>query len=287
MSPASTAILLNSPPISDQFHNFRIIHRNTKSPFYTSLKKSKIVYKKNSVRIKKLMAAESLEMGFGDESISPLEQEALIDNSNNNGGVSFHQTVGGLHVLLNKLSKWVVAVTFGGLILVRHDVLALWAAMGSVLNVMLSVALKKILKQERPVSGGTSGHGMPSSKDRYGMPSSHAQSIFFTLVFWIISVVKWHGLNGVTASFGLLFVALGSYFSWLRSYLRYHSTSQVIVGAVVGSSFSLLWLWAWEAIVHTTYNSNLWARILVLVGATISCVGFFLHIIQHWIKGED
>lgn len=50
--------------------------------------------------------------------------------------------------------------------------------MGSVLNTVLSVTLKQILNQERPVSALRSGPGMPSS---------HAQSIFFTVVFTILS----------------------------------------------------------------------------------------------------
>lgn len=75
-------------------------------------------------------------------------------------------------------SKWIVAVTYSIFILLRHDAFALWAVIGCVLNMILSVVLKKILKQERPVSGVSSGHGMPSS---------HAQSIFFAIVFVTLS----------------------------------------------------------------------------------------------------
>lgn len=225
------------------------------------------------------MAAESIETGIGgDERITPavsaFEQEVLIDN----GGVSFHQTAGGLHTILNRLSRWVVAATFGGVLLLRHDALALWAAMGSVLNVILSITLKQILKQERPVPDVSSGHGMPSS---------HAQSIFFATVLVILSVVKWRGFNGVTGFLSVLVVALGSYFSWLRVFLRYHTTSQVVVGSIVGSIFSVLWFWAWEAMVHKAYNSSLWVRALVVVGATCFCLGFISHVFQHWIKHED
>ncbi|KAI3813546.1 hypothetical protein L1987_18272 [Smallanthus sonchifolius] len=71
-------------------------------------------------------------------------------------------------------SKWAVAVTLGGFIALRRDELALWAAMGSVSNFVLSITLKRILKQERPVS---------KVRSSPGMPSSHAQTTFFTLVF--------------------------------------------------------------------------------------------------------
>lgn len=283
MSPATVAIFIKPPPISNQFRNFHIHHKTPfSSPAIRTLKKSEIVHRK-SVILKKTMAAESIESGIvgSDERFKPevaaLEQEALIDN---NGGVSFHQTAGGLHIILNRLSKWIVAATFGVFILLRHDALALWAATGSILNVILSVTLKQILKQERPVSEVNSGN-------EYGMPSSHAQSIFFTLVFVILSVIKSQGLNGGMAILSMLVVALGSYFSWLRSFLHYHTTSQVIVGAAVGTIFSVLWLWTWEAFVHKAYMSSLLVRILVIVGATCFCLGFISHVIQHWLKGED
>lgn len=53
--------------------------------------------------------------------------------------------------------------------LLRHDAKALWIVLGANLNVGLSITLKRILNQERP----------STSKSDPGMPSSHAQSIFF------------------------------------------------------------------------------------------------------------
>ncbi|KAK1439159.1 hypothetical protein QVD17_04974 [Tagetes erecta] len=286
MSPSAVPIFITPLPISYQFRKLVI---NRKSPFCSptvlnlKLKKSEIGHRK-SIRLNKTMAAESLETGIvdggdgSDELISPvtsaLEQEGLIEN----GGVSFHQTVGGLHATVNHLSKWIVAVAFGGLILLRHDAVAFWAAMGSVLNMMLSVTLKQILKQERPVSRLSSGHGMPSS---------HAQAIFYAIVFVIVSVIEWQGFSGVTAVLSMFVVAIGSYFAWLRVSQRYHTTIQVVVGAIVGSVFAVLWFWAWEAVVHKAYNSSLLVQILVIIGAAGSSLGFILHVIRHWLKGED
>ncbi|KAI3502872.1 hypothetical protein L1887_31244 [Cichorium endivia] len=283
MLPAAVAaIFIKPPPILNQFHKFGI---NSKTPFssppFRTLKESAIVYPK-SVRLKKMKVSGSIETGIlggdGEERFSPvistLEQETLIDN---NGG-SFHQTAGGLHTLLNRLSKWIVAVTFGGFILLRHDALALWAAMGSVINVILSITLKKILKQERPDSGISSGHGMPSS---------HAQSIFYASVILISSLIKWQGFSALTGVLSVFILALGSYFSWLRILLRYHTTSQVVVGAIVGSIFSMLWFWAWERIIFEAYNSNLWVRIIVIVGTLCFCLGFISHVLRNWTKDEQ
>ncbi|KAI3712878.1 hypothetical protein L1987_71446 [Smallanthus sonchifolius] len=274
MLPSAVAFFITPPSISNHLCKLDI-HRQ--SPFSSpnfltfNLKESEIVYCK-SVRLYKPMAAGS------DEDVSPaisaLEQEALIENE----GVAFHRTVGGLHAVVNLLSKWIVAVTFGGLVILRHDVVALWAAMGSVLNLILSVTLKQILKQERPVSRVSSGHGMPSS---------HAQSIFYTIAFVILSVVEWQGFSGVTAILSMLVVAIGSYFAWLRVSQRNHTTLQVIVGAIVGCVFAICWFWAWEAIVHKAYDSSLLVRILVTIGAAGFSLGFISHVIRHWLKGED
>ena len=71
-------------------------------------------------------------------------------------------------------SKWLVAGLFGVVVLCRHDAEAMWALMGSVMNSIFAVVLKKILNQERPV---------PSLRSEPGMPSSHSQSIFYTFMF--------------------------------------------------------------------------------------------------------
>ena len=75
-------------------------------------------------------------------------------------------------------SKWVVSALFAGVILWRHDGESMWAAMGSIINAILSITLKRIINQERPTS---------ASKSDPGMPSSHSQSIFFIVTFSILS----------------------------------------------------------------------------------------------------
>ncbi|KAJ4967190.1 hypothetical protein NE237_019039 [Protea cynaroides] len=139
---------------------------------------------------------------------------------------------GGLEATLNRLSKWLVTAVFGAFILFRHDVEALWAAVGSIVNVLLSVSLKQILNQKRPNS---------TMKSDPGMPSSHAQSIFFAIVFVILSLVEWLGVNELSVIIGTLVLACGSYLSWIRVSQQYHTINQVLVGAVLGSICSILW----------------------------------------------
>ncbi|KAE8726863.1 Lipid phosphate phosphatase epsilon 2 [Hibiscus syriacus] len=136
------------------------------------------------------------DSGDGDDAIQVIkvEQEGLIDGS---------IRVQSLEPTLNRLSEWLVAALFGGVILWRHNAEALWMAMGSIVNAMLSVALKHVLNQEWPMAG---------LKSDPGMPSSHAQSIFFIVVFAIALILEWLGVNELSVSISVLALAFGSYF---------------------------------------------------------------------------
>ncbi|KAL8200434.1 hypothetical protein R6Q57_011773 [Mikania cordata] len=256
MSPAATKLIIKPPPITVNHHpKSKVFLCKTRfsCPSFCTLEESANFHRK-SVGFMKTIASVSMETrlvngsGGDDRCINPktsaFEHEALVSN-------------GGLHTLFNRLSKWVVAVAFGGFIILRHDDLASWAATGCISNVILSITLLRILKQDRPVSEVSSAPGMPSS---------HAQTLFFTLVFVIMSVIKSMEMNGVVMIIGILLVALGSYFSWLRVLLGYHTTSQVIAGIVVGSNFAILWFWAWEATVSKACSSNLWVQTLLSAG---------------------
>ncbi|KAB2051580.1 hypothetical protein ES319_A12G064800v1 [Gossypium barbadense] len=205
-----------------------------------------------------------------DDGIQALEQEVegFIDGS---------IRVQGFESTLNRLSKWLVSALFGGVILWRHDAEALWMAMGSIVNAVLSVGLKRLLNQERPVAG---------LKSDPGMPSSHAQSIFFTVVFAIASLLEWLGINELSVGISVLALAFGSYLSWLRVSQKLHTMNQILVGAVVGSIFSVLWYLSWDAVVLEAFNSSLWVRVIVLLACAGFGLGFLTYVIQYWLKDE-
>ncbi|RVX16522.1 Lipid phosphate phosphatase epsilon 2, chloroplastic [Vitis vinifera] len=254
----------------------------------------KFLFRKNRVggplTMTELVRTSAFRNGNDDEGATMTEEEAFITGSSE---FPADIVAGGLEATLNRLhvfhydanvftdlvhrASGSLLLFFGIVILWRHDAESLWAAMGSVLNTVLSVTLKQILNQERPVSALRSGPGMPSS---------HAQSIFFTVVFTILSVVEWLGINGLTLTISGLALALGSYLSWLRVSQQFHTISQVLVGSAVGSVFCILWLWSWEAFVLNAYTSYLWVRVLVIVGAVGFCLGFVLHVIKHWLLEE-
>lgn len=209
-----------------------------------------------------------------DVRFSSLEQEEALINASKLVGAS----VSGLEAVLNKLSKWLFAVVFGVILLWRHDAQTLWASIGSVLNSALSHILKRILNQKRPVS---------TSRSDPGMPSSHAQSIFYIVTFAVVSMVQWFGLNGLTAALGGLIFALGSYFSWLRISQKLHTVNQVLVGAAIGLGFSVIWLWLWDAFMLEAFTSFLWVRIIVVLAAGGLCSGFVIYVIRHWVLDEE
>lgn len=74
-------------------------------------------------------------------------------------------------------SKWIVIALFGCFIVWRHGTEASWFAAGSLLNSLLSVWLKRVINQDRP----------STLKSDPGMPSSHAQTIFFDVCCVILS----------------------------------------------------------------------------------------------------
>ncbi|WJX95412.1 dolichyldiphosphatase [Trifolium repens] len=206
-----------------------------------------------------------------DEHVKVLEQEAFVERSSEFQPKFLFQEV---ESTLNHLSKWIVTVLFGVFIIWRHDAEALWFAGGSILNAMFSISLKHLLNQKRP----------SSLKSDPGMPSSHAQSIFFTVIFIILSSVELLTINELTITSSSLALAFGSYFSYLRVSQKLHTVSQVIVGAVIGSICSILWYCLWNALMLDAFVSSLWVRIIVVLGSAGIWLCFLIHMICQWLK---
>ncbi|XP_022885798.1 lipid phosphate phosphatase epsilon 1, chloroplastic-like [Olea europaea var. sylvestris] len=204
------------------------------------------------------------------DGVEGFEREDSVQGSANFGA-------GGIEATLNQLSKWVVSVFFMALILWRHDAETTWVAVGVALNTTLSVALKFMLNQERPTS---------TLRADPGMPSSHAQSIFYAVAFINMSMVECYGINALTAALGALVFAIGSYFSWLRVSQQFHTISQVAVGAVLGSIFSIFWYWLWNAFVLKAFISYSWVRILIVMGSIGYIIGFIVFGFMHSILRE-
>lgn len=257
--------LNQAKPIS--FHRFPA----SKSDFFSSKNKA---LSKNMTELVRMSAFRGGNGSDSEESTGLFQQEAVIDGLNEfQSGL----LADGLEATLNRLSKWLVAALFGAVILWRHDAEAMWAVLGSIVNSILSVILKRTFNQERPDS---------TLRSDPGMPSSHGQSIFFTVVFAILSVVEWLGVNGFSLILGALILAFGTYLTWLRVSQGLHTASQVAAGAAVGFIFSIFWFWSWDAFVLKAFISSLSVRIIVIMAAAASCLGFLVYVFRYWFRDE-
>ncbi|VVB05287.1 unnamed protein product [Arabis nemorensis] len=211
----------------------------------------------------------------GNEQIGAVKQESLINGSSE---LRKELVAGrGIEAIVNRLSKWVVSALFGSIILLRHDGAALWAIIGSVSNSALSVVLKRILNQERPAT---------TLRTDPGMPSSHAQSISFISVFAVLSVMEWLGTNKVSFFLSGFILALGSYFIKLRVSQKLHTSSQVVVGAIVGSVFCILWYTTWNSLLLEAFESSLLVQISVFLVAAALALSFAVYVVFNWFKDD-
>ncbi|EOA24702.1 hypothetical protein CARUB_v10017980mg [Capsella rubella] len=208
----------------------------------------------------------------GNEQVGSIEQESFIKGSS-----ELRNELVGIEAIVNRLSKWVVSALFGSIILLRHDGAALWAVIGSILNSALSVVLKRILNQERPET---------TLRSDPGMPSSHAQSISFISVFAVLTVIEWLETNGVSLFLSSFILALGSYFIRLRVSQKLHTSSQVVVGAIVGSIFCILWYTTWNSLLREAFESSLLVQISVFLVAATFALAFAVYVVFNWFKDD-
>lgn len=74
-----------------------------------------------------------------------------------------------------------MALILGGAAVWKHDAQILWTAAGALLNAWSSLGLKLMLNEERPAASLSSSPGMPSS---------HAQSLFYGIVVLLVSCMS-------------------------------------------------------------------------------------------------
>ncbi|XP_020251525.1 lipid phosphate phosphatase epsilon 2, chloroplastic-like isoform X2 [Asparagus officinalis] len=147
-------------------------------------------------KMTEVVGIDAFRGGNGSEE----EGEAIL--SDGPSGFDRVSELSGFESSLNQMSKWLIAALFGLVILWKHDSEAMWVAMGSVVNSCISVKLKNILNHRRPAS---------ALRSDPGMPSSHAQSIFYTALFAILSLFQWLGINTFTVGAGSAILICGSY----------------------------------------------------------------------------
>ena len=129
-----------------------------------------------------------------------------------------------------------IVVMYVTIIAIRRDIGTFFVFLGQLIGVAINVVVKKMVKEPRPDG---------AYLDDEGMPSNHAQFIFFFAVYYILELL-FRSKRRVCPlilrlfySLVLLFVAILVSFS--RVYLSYHTLEQVIVGAGLGTFNATLW----------------------------------------------
>lgn len=103
--------------------------------------------------------------------------------------------------------KLIVSFLVAGVLLCSPAPSVLYYAIGSVLNGLLSILIKRALQCPRPVG---------SRKMGYGMPSSHAQSLFYFTTLLIINPLKFANILPITAVFSMYTILSWYTFSFNR-----------------------------------------------------------------------
>ncbi|XP_039432555.1 dolichyldiphosphatase 1-like [Culex pipiens pallens] len=151
--------------------------------------------------------------------------------------------------LLGKLLAWIslaplgIGAGFVALILFRRDLHTIVFFIGTLVNESINMVLKHWIQEPRPVSRA-------QVWNEYGMPSSHAQFMFFFTQYVLLFIfIRLHHMNNNNARaerlVRLLVLAMCCVATCAvccgRVYLQYHSTRQVLVGALVGTIVGSGW----------------------------------------------
>jgi membrane-associated phospholipid phosphatase len=108
------------------------------------------------------------------------------------------------------------------------------------LSSIINYVLKGLIKEPRPSEdihifntelNSSKINGRRIGFDRFGMPSGHAQSVFFSLIFIHLA------LKNFKVSAFYLFICLNTLYQ--RVIYKNHTVTQVIVGSVAGSILAL------------------------------------------------
>ncbi|KAB0798133.1 hypothetical protein PPYR_09126 [Photinus pyralis] len=150
--------------------------------------------------------------------------------------------------ILGKLLAIISLTPFGigsgflTLILFRRDLHTITFFVGTLCSEAFNYLLKHSICEARPKL-------RPDDMVEYGMPSSHAQFVWFFATYIIYFVfIRLHHMNNNTIieNVSKLLIISSSVLvallvSFSRIYLEYHSISQVLCGALVGVVFATFW----------------------------------------------
>lgn len=156
---------------------------------------------------------------------------------------------------ITSLLPLVIIIAFVTLVIFRRDLHTISYFFGILLNEVINFVLKHLIKELRPC------------KDReillteYGMPSSHSQFMWFFAMYlaFFVLIRLHHGSSSISLeSLWKYLVTIGGFLaaslvSYSRIYLQYHTSLQVIYGAILGISLAILWFAITQLILTPLY----------------------------------
>ncbi|XP_072388732.1 dolichyldiphosphatase 1-like [Diabrotica undecimpunctata] len=148
----------------------------------------------------------------------------------------------GKFLALISLAPFGIGSGFIALILFRRDLHTITFFLGTIVSEAFNYLLKHIICESRPIL--RENHYV-----EYGMPSSHAQFVWFftTYVIYFVYIRLQHMNNNTIiqslSKFLIIFSSLSMAIlvSISRIYLEYHTVSQVLYGALIGVLFATFW----------------------------------------------
>ncbi|MEW5300999.1 MAG: hypothetical protein WDW36_003885 [Sanguina aurantia] len=129
-------------------------------------------------------------------------------------------------------TKYLVSGSTLAVLLWRHDVLAAWCVLGSVISVFICKLLKILINQQRP---STARQRDP------GMPSSHANNLAFLSTYTAASLLQSTAAPEQMYGGAALVVCGALFLTWLRVACGYHTVPQVAVGYCTGLATAVWW----------------------------------------------
>jgi dolichyldiphosphatase len=133
-------------------------------------------------------------------------------------------TTSSIQNIIGKTAKITVSTIAAYTILRNDHWQPVYYISGAMTNGLITKAVKSITKQPRPAG---------SERKGYGMPSSHASSLFyFSSVIIANSLKRPHLVSPTVAVIAVVYSAIAS--SW-RIFSGLHTTLQTIVGALLGA----------------------------------------------------
>ncbi|XP_001607218.1 dolichyldiphosphatase 1 [Nasonia vitripennis] len=148
----------------------------------------------------------------------------------------------GMLLALISLMPFAVLAGFITLIIFRRDLHTIAFLGGVTGNEIVNFLLKHTIQEARPMRRDV-------LYSEYGMPSTHAQFMWFFAAYMTLFVlIRLHQSNNSTISerfWRVLIIAVciasAGLVTYSRIYLQYHSHSQVLCGAVIGTILGIVW----------------------------------------------